>query len=67
MSAVSKSETTIEVVTPVLWILPELLEMGREPNSTILMVQLKVDLPEASSMPLAPAPPEPTDTSQTYL
>jgi hypothetical protein len=61
MSAVTESETTIEVVTLVLQILPELLEKGREPNSPMSMVRLKVDLPEASAMPLAPAPspPEP--------
>jgi hypothetical protein len=60
MLAVTKSEATIEVVTPVLQILPGLLEMGQEPNSPMSMVQLKVDLPEASAMPLAPTPLEPT-------
>jgi hypothetical protein len=61
MSAITESETTIEVVTPVLQILCELLEKDREPNSPMSMVRLKVDLPHASEMPLAPAPslPEP--------
>jgi hypothetical protein len=62
MSTVIESDTTIEDMTPVLQISPELLEMGREPNSPMSMVQLKVDLPEASARPLAPtpSPPEPT-------
>jgi hypothetical protein len=67
MPTVTESVTTVEVmtpevVTPMLHILPELLEMGQEPNSTMSMVQLKVDFPEASAMPLTPtpSPSEPT-------
>ncbi|KAE8770397.1 High affinity cationic amino acid transporter 1 [Hordeum vulgare] len=52
-----KGEASIEVVSPVLQILPELQVLCGEPVSPLLMEQLKLGSPQASEVDLVPSPP----------
>jgi hypothetical protein len=61
---VSMNEATIEIVAPVLQIMPELLEKCGEPSSPTSMKHTVVDSPKASAMHLTPTPTTPLEPTQ---